>query len=362
MAKVVGEVTGTDMRANDNAYDESKLLDKISQNLQDVEGLDAEPVNDSTPVESDDSADDSDSTPPIPTKKKAAVEDDSTPDDEDNESADTDTEADDKPAIPDNYYRAAVHQGLEPEDIKQLYDANPKKALKTLKNLYEVTNNLSQQFAQRGRLAAQQKQTQTQTQTQQQPQQPTVVQTQSVNMKKLKEQYEDDPFGAIAELIKVSVGQQTQPAVQPVAVSTATEQPTFQEQLAAYNDVVNFFKDEDLKDYDGLYGADQNNLTPGQIANRNAVTETADAIIDGMKLEGRTISNSDALMRAHLIVSAPIAEQIVRNKIVKSAKKREKGITLRPSKSKSSSPKIRKGGKSDEQREADAQARLDAMF
>ena len=57
----VGEITGTDMREDKNAYDESKLLDSISKNLSDVEGLEVDDVDDSTPVETDDTpADDSD--------------------------------------------------------------------------------------------------------------------------------------------------------------------------------------------------------------------------------------------------------------------------------------------------------------
>lgn len=358
----VGQISGTDMRADKGAYDESKLLDSISKNLSDVEGLDAEPEGDSTPVESDDPADDSDSTPPMPTAKKAADEDDSTPADSDDKPADGDSGADDKPAIPDNHYRAAVHQGWEPDEIKELYDANPKLALKTLAKLHEDTNKVSQVFAQKGRLAAQK---QDQPQSQQQPQQVQPAQTQAVDMEKLKERYEDDPFGAMAELIKATVGPQSQAQsqvqTQVQTVPTANPQQIMQEQFAAYKDVIEFFKEDTMADYNTLYGADENNLVPGQIANRNAVTETADAIIDGMLLEGREISNKDALMRAHLIVSAPVAKQVVRNKLVKSAKKREKGMTLRSSKSASPAPKLKRGQKSDEQRVADAQARLDNM-
>lgn len=358
---VVGEQKGMDMRENQDAYEDPELLDKISKNLSEVDGLDSESVDDSTPIESDDSADDDDSTPPMPKAKKAADDSDSTPDDEDeNKSAEGDTDADDKPAIPDNYYRAAVHQGWEPEDIQELYDANPDLALKTLKKLHEDTNKVSQVFAEKGRLAAQQQQTQIQSQ--QQPQQPVVVQTQQVDMNKLKEQYENDPFGAMAELIKATVGQQQQQQPQQQEPQQPTvNQLSIEEQFAAYTDVVNFFKDKSMADYEVLYGTDVNNLTPGQKANRSAVTETADAIIDGMLLEGKQISNTDALMRAHLIVSAPVAEQVVRNKLVKSAKKREKGMTLRSSKTKSPTPKLKRGEKSTEQRVSEAQARLDNM-
>ena len=154
----VGEITGTDMREDKNAYDESKLLDKISKNLSEVKSLDVEPVEDSTPVEEpDESADDSDSTPPMPKlrpKQEAADDVDPTPADSDDEPAEDDTKAGDKPAIPDNHYRAAVHQGWKPEDIKELYDSNPKLALKTLKKIHEDSHQVSQVFALKGRLAA----------------------------------------------------------------------------------------------------------------------------------------------------------------------------------------------------------------
>lgn len=358
----VGEITGTDMREDKNAYDESKLLDSISKNLSDVEGLEVDDVDDSTPVETDDTpADDSDTTPPMPTAKKAAVEDDPTPEDADDTPADDATDDKTKPAIPDNHYRAAVHQGWKPEDIKELYDSNPELALKTLKKLHEDTNKVSQVFAQKGRLAAQK---QAQPQNQQQPPQVPPVQSQPVDMEKLKERYEDDPFGAMAELIKATVGQKSQPQQQQQVVQptqTQDENARFAEYVANQKAVSEFFNDDDMTEYNGIYGAEKDGLLPGHEANRQAVLETADAIIDGMKLEGRDISVSDALMRAHLIVSAPVTEQVVRNKLVKSAKKREKGMTLRPSKSSSPAPKNIKGQKSEEQRTSDAQARLNAM-
>lgn len=360
---MAGEQTGTDMREDASAYENPKLLEAIRSNLQEVEGLESEPVNDSTPVKSDEPAEDDDSTPPMPTAKKAADDSNSTPDDEDAESADSDTDTDGKPAIPDNYYRAAIHQGWEPEELQKLYEADPELTLKTLKKIHEDTNKVSQVFAEKGRLAAQQRQNQVQNQQQPVQQQP-VVQPQ-VDLNKLKEQYDDDPFGAIAKLIEAKMGQQTQqiqqvqqvqPEQQPV-----TNQPAIEAQFAAYTDLVNFFKDENMADYEVLYGTDINNLTPGQKANRNAVAETADAIIDGMLLEGKQISNTDALARAHLIVSAPVAEQVVRNKLVKSAKKREKGMTLRASKTKSPAPKLKRGQKSNEQMVNETQARLDAI-
>lgn len=361
MERPVGEQTGADMREDKNAYDESKLLDSISKNLANVEGLDVDPVEDSTPVEPDDTADDDDSTPPMPTAKKEAADDsDSTPEDSDDEPADDDTEEEDKPAIPDNYYRAAVHQGWTPEEIKDLYDANSELALKTLKKLYEDTNKVSQVFAQKGRLAAQQ----VQPQSQQQPQQQVVAKTQTVDMEKLKERYEDDPFGAMAELIKATVGQQPQAVVEAPQTQPTTVQDQnalFEQYLTNRETVSKFFNAKDMAEYNSVYGSEKDGLLPGHQANRQAVLEMADAIIDGMKVDGKEINIVDALTRAHLIVSAPMTTQIVRNKLVQSAKKREKGMTLRSSKSKTQTSKTTKGQKSDEQRVADAQERLNAL-
>jgi len=360
MPRPVGEETGKDMRSDPNAYDESKLLDSISKNLSEVDGLDAEPEDDSTPVIDDDPADDDDSTPPMPTAKKAADDSDSTPADSDDKPADEDSGDDDKPAIPDNYYRAAVHAEWTPEEIKELYDADPKLALKTLKRVFDDTNRVSQVFAEKGRLAAAQNQSQSQSQSQSQNQQLPAT-APAIDMEKLKAQYEDDPFGAIAKLIEAKNQPQPLQVVPQQPVQVANEQGSFQERLAVFNEVTGFFKDKDMSDYEDFYGDDQNNLTPGQYANRNAVTAQADLIMDGMELAGRKISVKDALTRAHFSISAPVTEKIVRNKLVKSAKKREKGMTLRSSKTKTPKVTLKRGSKSDEQRETDTQARLDAM-
>jgi hypothetical protein len=79
-------------------------------------------------------------------------------------------------------------------------------------------------------------------------------------------------------------------------------------------------------------------LTPGQKANRIEVCNRAQMILDGAAMTGMQMSAAEALERAHLEVAAPMAEEIVRERIVKSVQKRAAGVTLKPSGSKTPAP------------------------
>ncbi|NIV16171.1 MAG: hypothetical protein GWN62_34405, partial [Aliifodinibius sp.] len=106
-----------------------------------------------------------------------------------------------------------------------------------------------------------------------------------------------------------------------------------------------FFTGKDLDSYKDFYGLpdeknpyDWSKTTPGQAANRKAVIDEADAIITGYEFQGKQISVAEALEKAHLRVSAPIAERVIREKILSEVKKRSKGVTLKPSGRKNKAP------------------------
>ena len=50
-----------------------------------------------------------------------------------------------------------------------------------------------------------------------------------------------------------------------------------------------------------------------------------------MELQGKKIEFSEALRRAHLVVSAPVQEKILREELHGKVKKRSKGITVKSS-------------------------------
>jgi hypothetical protein len=243
--------------------------------------------------------------------------------------------ADDKtPAIPDSHYRAALHMGYKPEEISELYDANPTLALKTLAKCHETVNAGSRQLGEFGQRA---KQLREQPQV---PMQPAPLSRKAEVLKKLKEHYTDDPvIDLLGELIPDAPPQfvvHQQPQQPP--------QQSVEEVIAVRQQINNFFSADEMGVYGEFYGkvpqtGTWDALTPGQRANRKEVCDRAQLFLDGATLAGMQLNPADALERAHLEVTAPMAEQFVRQRIVASVQKRAKGVTLKPSGTKTPAPK-----------------------
>ena len=357
------------------AYGASDVVEKVSQHLTEMQekigdsSIPEPPAGPAEPPESTSESDDvseSESEPEQEPESESTSEptddDDSTPAEPVESAVESDQQ---KSAIPDNYYRAATHVGYKPEQISKLYEADAEGTLEFLKQNYESVNNLSRQFANLGRAAIELQQKRTETaQVSAQPQV-------DFNEKKLREQYEDDPFGATIELLKtftsspqkkMTVEQPTQ-AVQP-------DRGVFEEQAAALQQLHQFFKTGDIEIYKDFYGEigdenmfDWSKLPPGQLANRHALVNLADQIIAGHELQGRQISTVEGLQLAHMVVTEPIREQIVREKISSQVKKRSKSITLKPSgsASKTATTATGQGKKTYEQAQANLEQKLPAM-
>jgi len=119
------------------------------------------------------------------------------------------------------------------------------------------------------------------------------------------------------------------------------------EEIASRQQIGTFFGSPDLEAYAELYGENESalggwdHLTPGQKANRVEVCNRAQVILYGAAAAGMEMGTAEALERAHLEVAAPMVERVFRSRITKSAKRREKGVTLRPS---GQRPSERSGG------------------
>lgn len=360
---MAGEKTGLDMRGDSHAYEDPNVVSKVAQTLEKFD--DGEPSIPEPPVspagELEPTLEPEPKVEPEPTDGGEP-----TLSEPSGEAAGTEPE---KPPLPDNYFRAAQHQGWEPEEIAEFYNKDPEKAVKTFGKIYESTNNLSQQFAAAGRAAIElQKKTQPVIQSQ------VVEQKPIMDVEKLRKQYEDDPFGAMVELVK-GVTQKPEPVPQatqiPQTVATTNRQ-TFEEDMAVLQQLNQFYGAEDMKAYESFYGAaksadgvplyDWRVLTPGQQANRQAVVDLADRILAGVELQGKQMSVAQGLELAHLSVTSSMTEQVVRDKLVSAVKKRSKGITLKPSGAKTSSDGVAGGGqKTEEQATINAEARLKAL-
>jgi len=350
-----------DMRPDKEAYEKSDVVDKVAATLAKFGGEvespapeseddhDLETEEESTPdreVEEDDPAD----------SDNSLSQDD---DDDGKEEAveDADEEADEKPAIPENVYRSLLHSEWTPEEISEFYEADPKKAMKVFEKVHKGVNDLSRQFAQIGRSRINLERRGQPQPVQQQQDDPLTTAIKSVK--------EDDPENPLIPVIEALVAKQRP---QQEVVSQQQQQAVQQEMdMALASEVMTFFESDHMSDFEDVYGPardaigmptfDGHGLTPGQFAQRQALVTMADEIWAGAQMSGRGLTVPEALERAHMILTEPIRERKVREKLTKAVKKRSKGMTLRPSKSKALKPV---GGKpkTDEELEARAEARL----
>ena len=261
-------------------------------------------------------------------------------------------------AIPDNHYRALIHQGWSEDRISKINEADPDLLKELAEKAHKDVSQLSQQFSALGRKKLEfEKEHPPQPQPEPR-QEPDVV-------KKLREEFPDNALAdAVINLLEKST---PAPVAQP---QPQAKRDQFEEDMAAIQTVNTFLGADDMKQFEDFYGSTQDgngnpvwdwrSLTAGQTANRQALVKEADNILLGVELMGGQMSIPEALFRAHLIVSAPVQEKAIRGKIASQAKKREKGITLKPSGTKT--PKTKQQKKTYEGAVVKTQERLDALF
>jgi hypothetical protein len=276
---------------------------------------------------------------------ESADDGESTPAPESKESAD---------AIPDSHYRAALHMGMKADEIGALYDQSPELALKTLAKCYEMVNASSKQLGELGQRARQLRETAPEV-----PAQPVVNRKAEVKAM-LRKEYDDSPaLEALVDLLPDT------PVETKAPQSPATER-SIDEEIAVRQEINTFFSADDMQPYEDFYGknasqtGDWRHLTPGQSANRKETCRRAQFILNGAAMAGMPMSAAEALERAHLEVAAPMLEQVVRERIVKSVQKRAAGVTLKPSGSKTPAPAV--GAYSKEKAIEETRAELSKLF
>lgn len=312
-------------------FDEAKAVEEVKAELEKLDCDDDVASPDTTPAAS---TPDSEEPPVLKDDAESTLT--AEPEEEEAESVPTEPEdgEDDKPALIDSHYRAALRMGMKPEDISDLYDASPELATKTLAKCYEMVNAESVRLGKLG--IAQQKAERAKAtpvaQPQAQPQPQPSDDRFSRMAAKVKEHYGDDPMAEVLlEILK-----ERQSVQQPQQRQQEPEVPhrSIEEEIAARQQINAFFADPDMEAYEDFYGknssvlGDWSHLTPGQRANRIEVCNRAQMILYGAAAAGVEMGTAEALERAHLEVSAAVMEQIVRTRLAKSAKKREKGVTL----------------------------------
>lgn len=351
---------------------------RLAKTFDDVSAEDLKDEDDSTPDDKKDQADDPEpkdnSTPDKDQKDKDDTGDtdgdgntDAPPEPGDKVDDKTDDEPDDKIEkefkLPDAFHRAAEHDGWKPEDIKGFFEADPERALVTFQNIYNSMNRASRDFANLGRIKAEQTRKQVEDTTKKDDE--TEVKD-FIDVKKLSEEYEDSPLidGVIKPLNDAlkqitqemrSLKSQKSSSANDIAFAksdqvAATQRAKAIAKEATIKQVTDFFAAEDMKSYRDFYGTIKmgqifQDLSPGQQKNRYEVLQEADRMVAGSIGTGTELSDNDALLRAHLLVTEPIREKVIREEIKSSLKKRNKGLTLRPSAGKKSTAAVNEGGK-----------------
>jgi hypothetical protein len=313
-----------DMRQDKTAYDSKEVVNGVAAHLAALqEGKPSTPEPETEDLEAGEEPkpkNDSDEDKP-PTQDK----------DQGPEAGD-----DKKPSIPTNIYRSLEHNGWKPEKIASFYKVDPELAMQVFEQIHESTNNLSRQFSEIGR---------TRINTERQKNQPVVKkeeeQSQSViDIEALRKADPSNPLLPVVEgMNKVLTQLTARPTMEPQQRQTRT-----QEDIALASQVMSFLGADQMKVFDDFYGPaydearmptfDGHGLSPGQMANRDALLEQADAIWVGAREHGRNLTVPEALGLAHSLLTEGMRTQQLRQELVSKVKQRAKGMTLRPGKSK----------------------------
>ena len=351
--KNLADMTGPSKEASDDDIDDSDLEDE--EELDDVD-------DDSTLDDKDDDTDEDD-------KDDKDDEDDKDDKDDEDDKDDKDNDTEDKTVdIPHAFVQAAIRNGWTEDDVAELIETNPTKAKKILNNIYNSVNQSSREWSMLGRAKL------NQTVSSKDDKQTDDSDFAGIDIDKLKAEYEDNVLidGVIAPLNEAlkKMSKDLKAANKPaVNASSTLDRAT---EIALQQQVTNFFSSDSMKPYNDFYGElkageSVENLSPQQAKNRWDVLIEADAIMAGYEAIGKKIDPSEAMARAHLLLTEPLRNSIIRDGIKKTVTKRSKSITMRPSKSaksKSSNSKFSKNSRPRNRQELEASVsqKLQSVF
>ena len=399
--EIAAESKAAEDVATEIVAQEEKMEEKVADNLHKVfeEGksldMSAEPKSETdepTPVEGEEKPAESDVEGDGPTPAEAAeeakieaeqaakeAEDTSVTDEKDEatevEAGKAEVKSEEKiPELSEAYYRAAIHMGWTDEDIKASLATNPKLATKTFANIYETVNRSSKEFAEIGQAKRETAEAAEAAQ-KVEPGKPAASEYKpTVDIEQLRRDNPGDPMvdmiAAQQEQNKLIADQleamkTVAPASAQVDVSAEKQRALNQESAAIQQQVEGFFKGDEAKPYAEFYGVipkdgNWDSLTPGEKANRWAVIDMMDQMIVGAESFGKVMEIDEAMRRAHLSVSEPLREKVIREGIMGKVVKRSNGISLKPSST--AKPAAATGPKTLQDLEAATEERLRKVF
>lgn len=243
--------------------------------------------------------------------------------------ADDADEPSDAPTLSDAQRRSLHAYGWTDDDIKEEIAHSGDRFMRTVDRLHAKRNEEVAQWAEAGRQARSQDDPPAEPDT---PADPMPVQAGAltpIDAAKIKETYGDDdlvdavvaPVNAAINKINVILPQvqAAQQAVQQAEVDHVSRQ------------VDGFFASDALVPFAGLYGSAKAGLTKPHVDKRNEVLDTAFDLITGARsVRGVTMSINEGLELAHQLVSKDFKTQQATAEVKKVAKKRAKGISMKP--------------------------------
>jgi hypothetical protein len=336
------QVLGGDPSADKVIPDEEPL------DADDLEEVDEDAEEEEDEAEEGEEEEDDDSTPEDDEENEADTDDTDDTDDDTQEAKDSE---DEDPQLTDAYYRAAVNGGYDDKEIVDFMKANPELAIKTFSKMHDQMNSVSQEFANIGRYKKEQAQKATPDAPKDKPG------FKKIDLETLRTDDPDNPLIDVMEQMQEqSEALFNELEKRPTQSSSqlATDRDKLADDQAAVigQKIDSFFRAPGMEAFAVTYGAldkdakDWSGLMPSEKMNRVAVIEQVEELISGAKVLGKDMDVEDALDRAHLLVTQPIREKMIRKDIMDKVRKRSKSMTLKPnSKVATSTPKKAKTNK-----------------
>lgn len=230
----------------------------------------------------------------------------------------------DSPTLPDSYRRSLYAAGWKDEQIDQNLAHMGADFLRIAAQQHEARTRQLAAFAEAGRAD--------QPTPEADVEEPTDVAVPAgglspINTAALKEEFgEDAVIDAIVDPVNKVINAINAIIPQLQAGQTAVQQAENERLEMLVNE---FFGADQMKGYTGLYG-EPGKRTPEQEQAVGEVLRKADAIGYGAKAQNQPMTIEEMLFAAHDIVSAPYAREQIRNEVRGEAKRRTKGVSLRP--------------------------------
>ena len=238
--------------------------------------------------------------------------------------------------LPAAYIQTAVRLGMSEDKVKESFDKDPEAMIALLGELHKGENGLNARYANQGRAIVQKQITERKATGDEDTSSPSLV-----DLKKIRARFDDDDEEAdalidgvikpLADALKEMRDEVKQLRVQPNGQAAYSQQ----EERGIQSEVNNFFDNDSLKEFQDYYGTvkpgedPREALTGIQFKHRGEVCREGNFIRLGAADSGEQLTISDVLQRAHLHLTEPMREEMIRGKISSTIKKRAKSLSVR---------------------------------